>query len=205
MESKSIKLKIENSLLKNGLEALLRKEQKIHLLKEDSLDELADICLFELHHESDIQRLKDIASISIRSRILCILSSDDLSLVTQALELQVAGIIEDNTSSQELLFALDYISKGHKYIAPAISLQFIEKLGNLGSSAICSSKMQSLSDRERDVLELIMNGHANREIAYQLFTTKRKVEEIRKSIMQKIGVENNLGLTAFYLNRTLFQ
>lgn len=45
--------------------------------------------------------------------------------------------------------------------------------------------MEMLSQKEKDVLDLIMSGHANREIAYQLFTTKRKIEEIRKSIMKK--------------------
>src|SRR5690606_34534808 len=103
-----------------------------------------------------------------------------------------------------LLFAIEYIIKGNKYIAPKISLQFIEKLGKLGSSTLFSSKMELLNQKERDVLELIMGGHANREIAYQLFTTKRKIEEIRKSIMRKIGVENNLSLTAFYLNQKIF-
>jgi len=200
----SIKLKIRNSLLKSGLQTILSKGQDILLLRDESLDELADICLLELKSEADINCLKNIDSVSIRSRVLAILSSDDLSLVTQALELQIAGIVMDNCTEEELLFASEYILKGNKYISPAISLKFIEKLGSLGSSTLFSSKMQLLSQKERDVLELIMDGHATREIAYQLFTTKRKIEEIRKSIMQKVGVENNIGLTAFYLNRTLF-
>jgi len=200
----NIKLKIQNPLLKSGLEAVLKDGDDVVILKDESYDELADVCLFELNNEDDIRYLQNMESSSLRARNLAILSSNDLSLVTQALKEQIAGIIMDNASEDELLFAIEYILKGNKYIAPKISLQFIEKLGSLGSSTLFSSKMELLNQKERDVLELIMGGHANREIAYQLFTTKRKIEEIRKSIMQKIGVENNLSLTAFYLNQKLF-
>lgn len=200
----NIKLRIQNPLLKTGLQALLKEEKDVLLLRDESYDELADVCLFELNNEDDIGYLKNMDSLSLRSRILAILSSNDLSLVTQSLEHQIAGVIMDNASGEELLFAIEYIKKGNKYVAPSISLQFIQKLGSLGSSTLFSSKMELLNQKERDVLELIMSGHANREIAYQLFTTKRKIEEIRKSIMRKIGVDNNLSLTAFYLNQELY-
>lgn len=200
----NIKLKIQNPLLKTGLEAILKSAKDIIILKEESYDELANVCLFELNNDEDIRYLQHMESSSLRGRNLAILSSNDLSLVTQALKEQIAGVIMDNASEDELLFAIEYILKGNKYIAPKISLQFIEKLGNLGSSTLFSSKMELLNQKERDVLELIMGGHANREIAYRLFTTKRKIEDIRKSIMRKIGVENNLSLTAFYLNQKLF-
>ncbi|GAA4792959.1 response regulator transcription factor [Olivibacter ginsenosidimutans] len=200
----NIKLKIQNPLLKTGLQALLKKENGIVVLRDESYDELADVCLFELNNEDDLRYLDQIDSISLRSRNLAILSSNDLSLVTQALGKRIAGIILDNATADELLFAIEYITKGNQYVAPKISLQFIEKLGNLGSSTLFSSKMELLNQKERDVLELIMGGHANRDIAYQLFTTKRKIEEIRKSIMRKIGVDNNLSLSAFYLNQKLF-
>ncbi|WP_134090529.1 LuxR C-terminal-related transcriptional regulator [Olivibacter sp. XZL3] len=202
--SANIKLRIQNPLLKTGLQAMLKEEKNILLLRDESYDELADICLFELNNEDDIRYIKNMESISLRSRILTVLSANDLSLVTQALEYQVAGVLMDNASAEELLFAIEYIIKGNKYVAPSISLQFIQKIGSLGSSTLFSSKMELLNQKERDVLELIMSGHANREIAYQLFTTKRKIEEIRKSIMKKIGVENNLSLTAFYLNQELY-
>jgi len=200
----NIKLKIQNPLLKSGLQALLEKEGNFLLLRDESYDELANLYLFELNNEEDIKHLKKMDSISSKSKILAILSSNDLSLVTQALSFHVEGIVMDNTAEEELLFAVEYILKGRKYIAPNISLQFIEKLGRLGSPSLFSTKMEMLSQKEKDVLELIMSGHANREIAYQLFTTKRKIEEIRKSIMKKIGVENNLSLTVFYLNQELF-
>lgn len=200
----NIKLKIQNPLLKSGLQALLEKEGHFLLLRDESYDELANLCLFELNNEEDIKHLKNMESISSKNKILAILSSNDLSLVTQALSFHVEGIVMDNTGEEELLFAVEYILKGRKYIGPNISLQFIEKLGRLGSPSLFSSKMEMLNQKEKDVLELIMGGHANREIAYQLFTTKRKIEEIRKSIMKKIGVESNLSLTAFYLNQELF-
>jgi len=200
----NIKLKVQNPLLKSGLQAALENETNLVLLKDESYDELAQICLIEINNEEDIKHLKNIDTISLKARHLAILSTNDLSMVSQALEEHVAGVITDSATTDELLFAIEYILKGNQYIAPKISLQFIEKLGSLGSSTLFSSKMELLNQKERDVLELIMGGHANREIAYQLFTTKRKIEEIRKSIMRKIGVENNLSLTAFYLNQKIF-
>jgi len=200
----NIKLKVQNPLLKSGLQTALENESNLVLLRDESYDELAQICLIEINNEEDIKHLKNIDSISLKARHLAILSSNDLSLVSQALEEHIAGVIADSATTDELVFAIEYILKGNQYIAPKISLQFIEKLGKLGSSTLFSSKMELLNQKERDVLELIMGGHANREIAYQLFTTKRKIEEIRKSIMRKIGVENNLSLTAFYLNQKIF-
>lgn len=200
----SIKLRIQNPLLKSELQALLQKENDIVILRDESYDELADICLFELNNEDDLNYLDSIDSISLRSRNLAVLSSNDLSLVTRALGKRIAGVVMDNATTNEILFSVEYVSKGNQYITPKIALQFIEKLGDLGSPTLFSSKMQLLNQKECDVLELIMGGHANRDIAYQLFTTKRKIEEIRRSIMQKIGVENNLSLSAFYLNQKLF-
>jgi two-component system, NarL family, response regulator NreC len=73
--------------------------------------------------------------------------------------------------------------------------------GKTGTSSTHADPVAALTDREREVLDLLVLGHTNVEIAALLFLSPRTVETHRASIQRKLGVKSRADLVRFALGR----
>jgi len=206
----NITLVIKNPLLKSGLQAMLTQNRHEVVLASPSSDHFrefqdTDILLFELADEKDLYVLNKIRSSIPRVKVLNILTSNNYGLVSKALGLGCKGCLTEKGGKDEIGFAIQSILKGDKYVTSAISLKLFDRLNLLHTPAdLLSTETKPLNQKEQDVLEMIMSGQSDRDIAHRLFTTKRNIEAIRKQLMEKIGAANNWSLMVFYLNKELF-
>ncbi|TDS13121.1 response regulator [Sphingobacterium paludis] len=117
--------------------------------------------------------------------------------VFQAFEKGAQGYLVKNVGYDELLFAIQHIHIGGRYLCEELAMMLVDKLSDVPSSVTNVEDLMSemdISDRELEVLQLISEGYTNIEIADQLFLSKRTVEGHRQNLIDKTGVRNSAAL-----------
>lgn len=132
-------------------------------------------------------------------RILAISGSDTVSELTAAMDTGINGYLNTNISKDELCFAVRHIFAGHKYVASSLYKTLFAIPGRPLHEE--GHDFPGLSEREKQVLQLIMEGYNNQEIAYQLFTTKNTVMKYRKGLLERTGQRNLAGLLQYAIRK----
>ncbi|MDG1276592.1 MAG: response regulator transcription factor [Algoriphagus sp.] len=129
--------------------------------------------------------------------VKCVLLSmhDEPAVVRDAIKSKINGFLFKNISKGDLKSALQKIHSGLVYISPEISTQLI----NVRQNQIHNS----LTEREMDVLELIVKELPNKQIADKLQLSERTVETHRKNIFRKTSTTNLVGLMKYVFENKL--
>ena len=115
---------------------------------------------------------------------------DEVVLVNQILKEGVDGYLLKSIQQAELKMALRQIMDGYPYVSPEITKMM---LSNLNSE----QPAELLSERERQVLNLIAKEYSNKQIADELFISERTVETHRKNIFRKTNTNSLVGLIKY--------
>lgn len=129
--------------------------------------------------------------------VKCVLLSmhDEPAVVREALKSTISGFLFKNISKAELKNALQKINMGLIYISPEITTQLVSARQNQTNA--------SLTEREMDVLEQIINEQPNKNIADKLRISERTVETHRKNIFRKTNTTNLVGLMKYVFENKL--
>lgn len=125
-------------------------------------------------------------------KTLVISMHTDTKMIDNLIKNDVDGYLSKNAEKQELLNAVDTILKGEKYFSDAIKQAYMQSVFNKQKDTI-----QSLTNREKDVLKLIAEEYTTQEIADKLFLSKHTIESYRKTLISKLKVKNLAGLTKY--------
>ncbi|TKC08881.1 response regulator transcription factor [Pedobacter frigoris] len=112
--------------------------------------------------------------------------------IAQMIKAGACGYLLKNTGAEELIFALNHISAGERYICAEIGMNLLEQFG--GDIKTADYKGAEFSARELEILHLIAEGYTNMEIADRLFISKRTVEGHRQSLLEKTESRNTATL-----------
>jgi len=118
-----------------------------------------------------------------------------------ALKLGASGYLLKSDSSEELPRAIEAVSRGEVYITRAFSREVIENLWNRDGDV--NNAAGELTDRQREILQLIVNGKANKEIADLIHVSIKTVEFHRARLMSKLGVRSVAELAKVALQQGL--
>jgi DNA-binding NarL/FixJ family response regulator len=111
----------------------------------------------------------------------------DPAYLKNALKLGASGYVLKSGATEELRVAINDALQGKIYITPAFGEDVIARLWN--SSGELSEESEDLTDRQREILQLIVEGRANKEIADIIHVSVKTVEFHRARIMAKMGVK----------------
>ena len=120
--------------------------------------------------------------------------------VVQALKAGAVGYVLKDSAPNELVQAIREVLSEHRYLSPQLS----ERLINIYIDKIESGSLdpyQTLTGRERELLQLRAEGYTNKEIADLLSISPRTVEQHRQSMMYKMAFKNQTELIRFALKR----
>jgi DNA-binding NarL/FixJ family response regulator len=199
----------DHTVLREGLRTLLTDEPSLTIVGEAAdgqqlLDQLAvtpaDVVLLDLHMPgldglATTRRLREEFP---EVRVL-ILSMEEHELsIGQVLEAGALGYVLKNADRGEILVAIQAVAVGKRFLCSELGLVMLDKLLAAPAAAPASAKpANELSQREREVLQLIANGLNNQEMADKLFTSKRTVETHRQNILEKTGAKNTAALVRY--------
>ena len=119
----------------------------------------------------------------------------------QALKLGASGYVLKSGVTEELLQAIREVLKGDTYITPAFGDEVIASLRN--RSAELTKEAEELTDRQREILKLIIDGKGNKEISDILHVSVKTVEFHRARLMAKLGVRSAAELAKVALQQGL--
>ncbi|MGA2163467.1 MAG: LuxR C-terminal-related transcriptional regulator, partial [Solirubrobacteraceae bacterium] len=137
------------------------------------------VLVLDLHmgRELSLGTLSTLHAASPASAIVILTMDDDPAFAQQAWAAGAAGYVLKEASRADLVRAIRMVSKGGRYLDPAIGGWALEA----GGTAV-------LSEREIEVLRLVALGHTNTEIAKQMYISPRTVETHRANLQHKLGV-----------------
>jgi DNA-binding NarL/FixJ family response regulator len=141
--------------------------------------------------KSGYEAIPELAKVSPKSRVLVISSQAAPSSVRQALSAGAAGYVPKRASDQELVAAIRRVAAGEGYVDPDLGAKLVVANG--------SPALEPLSERERDILQLLALGYTNQEIGRRRFISVRTVDAHRAHIMRKLGLETRAELVLFAL------
>jgi two-component system, NarL family, response regulator NreC len=192
----------DHALFRAGLRSRLELEQDITSVGEAATAEEAvskvrslqpDLVLLDLllPGTSGPDAIPKLAEVSPRSRVLVVSSQAAPSSVRQALSAGAAGYVPKRASDQELVAAIRQVAAGERYVDPDLGAKLVVPAR--------SAALEPLTERERDILQLLALGYTNQEIGRKRYISVRTVDTHRAHIMRKLGLETRAELVLFAL------
>ena len=175
----------------NGIDAL----KLARLLNPDVL--ILDILMSPMN---GLDTLKQVKALKNSPHVIMLSMHADQGLVQQALQSGALGYVLKQAVAGELLAAVRAVNSGNVYLSAGVSQVLSDLL--LGERA--QSPLDRLSPREREVVQMIVDGKSSREIADRLHTSIKTVEKQRRDAMRKLEVENLASLIRVCLRLGIF-
>lgn len=176
----------------NGMEAL----EKVGKLLPDVV--LMDISMPIMGGLEAIRRIrKEFSEI----KILVLTQYDDKEHVFPAIQVGANGFISKTAASSELTSGVRAVAAGESYLSPAIAKLFVQDYQRIAPIEDSNDPYKELTDREREMLKLIVEGYKTRQIADMLAITPKTVEAHKTSLMKKLDIHSSLELVKYALRR----
>ena len=121
--------------------------------------------------------------------------------VLRALRAGASGYIYKGSPPGEFRLAIDSIGRGEVFLSPAISRHVIEAF--LSRTSEQTNSLDQLTPRQREVLQLIAEGHSSKQIAQILSSSLKTVDSHRTNIMERLGIHNVPGLVRYAIRHGL--
>lgn len=138
-------------------------------------------------------------------RVLILSMHSDQAYVTQAVQAGARGYLLKESAGSELIAAIAAIAAGKSFFSPAVAqVVFDDYVRTLAARGI-TDRYDALSEREREVLQLVAEGRSSREIADLLSISPATVETHRTHVLQKLGLRNTAEVVRFAARRGIVQ
>ncbi|HLF64384.1 MAG TPA: response regulator transcription factor [Saprospiraceae bacterium] len=135
-------------------------------------------------------------------RIILLQHSYKIEMVKELFEYGISGFLSDMCSVEEIIEAIGVTTSGHKYVDHKVAISLSTAYLELPDKSDRASF--SITDREREVLRLIVDEYTTQEIAAKLFISKCTVETHRLHLIRKLGVKNTAGLVREAVTQALY-
>jgi two-component system, NarL family, response regulator NreC len=123
--------------------------------------------------------------------------------INRALQAGASGYLLKESAGKEVIDAVITVYEGHRYLSQAISSILIDDYIRQIQTRREISPLESLSPREREVLQLVVEGRTNSEVAEILSLSIKSVETYRSRTMNKLGISDIPGLVKFAIQHGL--
>ena len=136
-----------------------------------------------------------------RSRIVVLSMHSNEAYVLEALRNGASAYVLKDSSSADLVRAVREALQGRRYLSPPLSQPAIDAYIERAKKGETLDLYETLTSREREVLQLGAEGHTTQEIAAKLFISPRTVETHRANVMHKLGLRSQTDLIRYALQR----
>lgn len=198
----------DHVMVREALRALLESEKDIQVIGETgdgratvamTLELQPDVVVLDVAMPllNGIEATRQILAKSPATRILAVSAHSDEAYVERLLSLGAAGYLVKQSSSQILPEAIRAVVKGKGFFSPSIAKRRNRRKEEAARRGESGRPPQSirLTPREAEVLQLVAEGLANKQIASELGISIKTVEKHRQSLMETLGIHDTAGLT----------
>lgn len=216
MDKIKVLLVEDHTILRKGIKALLEKELGIEVIgeAEDGIEAMKaveksqpDIVLLDisLPYLNGLEITRKISKRYPKIKVLILTMHNSGEYVIELLSAGAKGYIIKQAAPNELISAIRSVSEGFIYLSPEISKKVAGRINIKGRLNKDKKDRLQLSERETEVLQLIVEEHSPRDIAGLLFISIKTVENHRYNIMKKLDIHSIAGLTKYALEKRIIQ
>jgi DNA-binding NarL/FixJ family response regulator len=138
--------------------------------------------------------------------VLVLTMHDNEEYVSQLLGAGASGYVLKRAASAELVTAIRAVAQGQSYLSPAVTKLLIEGyIGRKPAESAVIDTFHTLTAREREVLQLVAEGHTNSQIATLLNISLKTVKAHRSNLMQKLGIHDRGELIKMAIQRGIIE
>jgi two-component system response regulator NreC len=209
----SIMLADDHPVVRRGMQTLLEAEPDFSVIGEtgDGLDTVReverlqpDVLVLDLMMPglSGLEVLRIIRQRSPRTRVVVLSMHNNNAFVVTALKEGATGYVLKGSEEQNLVHAVRETVAGRRFLSPPVTERAIDAYISQAMAAPIDPH-ETLTAREREVLQLAAEGKTSGEIAARLHISHRTVENHRANVMRKLGLKNQSELVCYALRREL--
>jgi two-component system, NarL family, response regulator NreC len=212
VENIKIAIAEDHTILREGLKSLISPHEDMKVVCEAGdgheaircVDKFKpDIILLDLSmpRMNGLDAIREIKKVNKPTKVIVLTVHKTDEYVRASLQAGVDGYLLKDSGYTELLAAIRSVMGGKRYLSPEISSTLIDGYLEGKNADAAVTAWDTLSNREREIVKLIGEGHKNRDIAGLLCISIKTVEKHRANIMQKLDIHDVSGLTALAIEK----
>lgn len=203
----------DHEIMREGISALLRRHSDMEIVGQASDGRTAmemakqlkpDIVIMDIGmpNLNGIEATRQMISEYPQIKIMALSAHSDGAIVAKMIKAGAAGYMLKDSAFAELVDGLNTITSGKTFLCSKISRVVFSDYINILTNPKTDSS-DDLTVREREVLQLVAEGHTTKEIAQMLNLSTKTIDSHREHIMEKLGIRNVAGLTKYAIREGL--
>ncbi len=205
----------DHTLVREGIAAMLGRYDDVEVVGEaaDGMDAMnkvrelnPDLVLMDIAMPGlgGLEATVEILKTNPGTKVLVLSQYDDKEYVSRFLKAGVSGYILKKAVGSDLIGAIRAVMKGESYLYPSIAASVIEGYLGKGRPQV-EDPYETITDRERQVLKLLAEGHSHKEIADILGISAKTVIAHQTNITEKLDIHTRAGLVKFAIQKGIIR
>ena len=212
MDEVRVLLGDDHTVLRQGLRKILEDRRDLRVVAEagngrdavrEAIEQNPDVAVLDIGMPllNGIEATRQIVRRAPGVRILILSMHSDQAYVTQAVQAGARGYLLKESAGSELIAAIAAVAAGKTFFSQAVAqVVFDDYVRSLSERGI-TDRYDALSEREREVLQLVAEGKSSKEIADVLSISPATVETHRTHLLQKLGLRNTAEVVRYAARR----
>ena len=202
----------DHRLIARGVRRILEEQPDWHVVAEasDGRDAVRlgtemqpDVAVMDVSmpHLNGVDATAQLAERAPNTKVLMLSMYSDETLVGRALRAGAKGYLLKDSADTDLVRAVTALAVGESFFSPSIVHRMLNEYVDRISDRGLDDRLDRLSPREREVFQLVAEGHTNRQMAEMLGVRPSTIETHRAHILEKLGLHGTAELVRFALQR----
>ncbi len=216
MSSINVLLVDDHTVVREGLRFLLETERDIKVVGEAHHGREAvqlaeklrpDVVLLDIAMPflNGVEAARQIAKCCPETKILILSSYEEDEYIRKLIQAGVGGYLLKHTVADDLVRAVREVHKGNAYFSPSISKRLSNSWQLFTENRPPGKTSEHLTTREAEILQLIAEGFANKQIADIIGISIKTVEKHRQAVMDKLGLHEVASLTRYAIEKGIVE
>lgn len=204
----------DHRIFRSGLAAILKAYSDIEVIAEANDGEEAvqltlskhpDVLLLDLNMpvKSGYEVLQELAKTMCSTKTIIISMHSNIDAIVKAVTAGATGYIPKEADPEEIIQAIHSVVKNHFYFNERVNSAMLKSLISDTSIKPVFEVEADFNEKEKAILQQMIDGQVNADIANSLHISQRTVENIRWQMMKKIGVNNIVGLVVYAIKHNV--
>jgi len=207
----------DHAIVRQGLCALLKSDGQFSIIGEarngrEAVEMAAklrpDVILMDIAMPilNGLEATRQILVANPAAKVVILSAHSDDEYIDRMTEAGVAGFLEKQTSAEILTKAIAEVARGRTFFSPAAARRLLHGADHsLNREGLAKPNSTRLTSRETEVLQLVAEGMANKQVAAELSISIKTVEKHRQHLMDKLNIHETAGLTRYAIAQGIIE
>ena len=206
----------DHGVVRQGLRAVLARDASFEVIGEsgdgreavrlaDALQPDVVIMDISMPQLNGIEAAKQIVKANPRTHIIILSMHSDETYLMRALQAGVKGYLLKESAEEDLIRAVRMVAQGKPFFSPAVTSALLADYMRDMQQRNLRDSYDLLTEREKEVLQLLAEGKSNKEAAMVLDLSTNTVETHRTNLMQKLGLHNTAEIVLYAVRKKIIQ